>query len=477
MNGQAPRVRLLDVEFAERPAILRLPFKFGSHTLTRAPQAFVRVRLEVDGTPSEGVAAELLAPKWFDKNPDLDNAANFRQLRFALRQAAALYSADAQPGSAFALHARHAPALYTVCREAGCGGLIASYGSALLDRAILDALCRACGVSIFDAIHRNLPGIDARTTPDLLDVPIDAMLAQRRATTRLAVRHTIGMADPIRDADIDTPLNDGLPESLEQVIARYGVRHFKIKIGADTDAAVQRLRQIATVIDALPHDYLVTLDGNEQFQDAVQLGGLFDALERDASLARLWRSTRYVEQPISRERALDEPVHALAQRKPLALDESEAHVGVFPVARALGYAGLSSKSCKGFYRALLNALRVARWNRDSPPARCFMIAEDLSTQAGISVQQDCALAALVGVTHVERNGHHYVRGFGSAPMAEQQAFLHHHPDLYEADEQGRVQLRILAGELDFGSLHAPGLASACWPDWSSLHAMPEEGVA
>ena len=40
----------------------------------------------------------------------------------------------------------------------------------------------------------------------------------------------------------------------------------------------------------------------------------------------------------------------------------------------------------------------------------FMSGEDLTTQGGIAVQQDLALATLVGATHVERNGHHSVNG-------------------------------------------------------------------
>ena len=77
-------------------------------------------------------------------------------------------------------------------------------------------------------------------------------------------------------------------------------------------------------------------------------------------------------------------------------------------ARALGYAAISSKSCKGFYAALLDRARVARRNADG--GRFFMSAEDLTTQAGLSVQQDLALATLIGCEHVERNGHHYVDG-------------------------------------------------------------------
>ena len=49
----------------------------------------------------------------------------------------------------------------------------------------------------------------------------------------------------------------------------------------------------------------------------------------------------------------------------------------------------------------------------------FMSAEDLTTQAGVAVQQDLALATLVGATHVERNGHHYVDGMAGAPEEEQ----------------------------------------------------------
>ncbi len=56
----------------------------------------------------------------------------------------------------------------------------------------------------------------------------------------------------------------------------------------------------------------------------------------------------------------------------------------------------------------------------------FMSAEDLTTQGGVAVQQDLLLATLVGATHVERNGHHYVDGMAGAPQSEQAAFLSQH---------------------------------------------------
>ena len=77
-----------EIEFFERPVRLRMPFRFGVVTLTEAPQAFVRARIALEnGKEAEGAAAELLAPKWFDKNPALSNEQNFEQLRASMRKA------------------------------------------------------------------------------------------------------------------------------------------------------------------------------------------------------------------------------------------------------------------------------------------------------------------------------------------------------------------------------------------------------
>ena len=47
----------------------RMPFKYGIATMTRAPHAFVRLEVNVEGRAAEGVAADHLPPKWFTKDP------------------------------------------------------------------------------------------------------------------------------------------------------------------------------------------------------------------------------------------------------------------------------------------------------------------------------------------------------------------------------------------------------------------------
>lgn len=105
MSAAAPSLTVEEIRLYERPVTLRMPFRFGVVTMTAAPQAFVRARITLaDGRGAWGAAAEMMAPKWFDKDPALSNDENFDQLRAALGIARALYL-DAGTGSAFGLTA------------------------------------------------------------------------------------------------------------------------------------------------------------------------------------------------------------------------------------------------------------------------------------------------------------------------------------------------------------------------------------
>src|SRR3954454_24154580 len=82
------------IDLFERDVRLRMPFRFGIVTLTEAPQAFARVRIRLEnGAEAEGAAAEMLVPKWFDKDPALTNEDNFEQLRSSLALAKGAYMA------------------------------------------------------------------------------------------------------------------------------------------------------------------------------------------------------------------------------------------------------------------------------------------------------------------------------------------------------------------------------------------------
>ena len=440
------KLRIEALDFLERDVRLRMPFRFGVVTLTESPQAFVRCRIRTeDGREAEGAAAELLAPKWFDKNPALSNEDNYEQLRTSLRAARERYLAHG---------------VETAWRHSSPGkGLVENYGPALIDRAVLDALLRALGISFYKAIQQNIIGAEPF---EGIDLP--SFFAGLKPLWRIAARHTVGLVDPITASDIHKRVDDGLPETLEEVVARYGHRWFKLKVGGNANADVERLAAIASVLDRIVEPYHVSLDGNEQYEDMAGVAELWSRMKAERRLARLVSSIVFIEQPVKRSAALERPVEGI--EKPVIIDESDDSLDAFPRAKALGYKGVSSKTCKGIYKSLINRARCAAWGGEY-----FMTGEDLTIQPGLALQQDLALVSVLGLTHLERNGHHYVNGMADLPRAEQQAFLTAHPDLYE-QSHGAVRVRIDRGMLSIDSLDCPGYASRALPDWNSMREMP-----
>ena len=93
------------------------------------------------------------------------------------------------------------------------------------------------------------------------------------------------------------------------------------------------------------------------------------------------------------------------------------------------------------------------------------------------MQQDSLLAASLGVTHIERNGHHYVDGFGSrAARPKPTPSAPPIPGLYDRDRRGRVHLRVHDGRLDLRSLHGAGFARAAEPRWEHADPHRPEGL-
>ncbi|MEP6656451.1 MAG: mandelate racemase [Betaproteobacteria bacterium] len=468
-----PTFSILEIECLERPVILRLPFRFGAVTVTHAPQAFVRARIGLgDGREAWGAAAELMVPKWFDKDPRLDEAQSFDQLRSSLWLAREAYLDDQLPRTAFGHFAAHYAEHLEAGARRGLPSLAAGFGPAEIDKALLDALARALGVPFGTMIRNNLVGIaPAALLPEFADFDFARFLASLTPRSVLTVRHTVGMLDRI--AGHPGMLDDGLPESLEEAIHAYDLRRFKIKLCGREEEDLLRLFEIAELLDHTVPDYRVTLDGNEQYNDLDSLGALWSGLGRSAPLMRLRERTLFIEQPVSRGVALVRDVRTLSSMVPLIIDESDAALDAFPKACTLGYTGVSSKACKGLYKALINRARCQQWNRGKDGEIFFMSAEDLTTQAGLALQQDLALCGILGMTHVERNGHHYVDGFAGqgASVTEQDAFLAAHSDLYHRSREA-VRVKLCGGCIDIASLDVAGFASAVFPDWASMSPMP-----
>lgn len=465
----APKLKVISGRIGIANAFARTPFRFGVVTMEAAASATLELEVLVEGRCVLGYASDLLAYKWFDKRPNKTPADNVADLIWVVEEA--LDVARALPeGSLFSLWRQLDEEVDRRAVAAGFNRLGASFGVSMVERAIIDALGRATGQSFFDMVRGNAFGIDGGAVfPELAGMsPVSVLL--QKPLERIGLRHTVGLVDPIEAGDI-TPadrLDDGQPETLADYIAEDDLSYLKIKIAGDPASDMARLERIAAVMDQTDRAFSLTLDGNEQYDRLEDFAALMDAIRSNPALDRFYRSILFIEQPLERSVALSAPLDPQALctiGKPLLIDEADGWTRAYHEAIALGYRGVSHKNCKGVTRSLLNAMIVGKRNREAGPGTYFQSAEDLTCLPVVSLQADLAVVAALGITHVERNGHHYFRGLQHLPAREAEAALAAHPDLYRR-EGASIVTAIKGGALNIASLQVPGMGFACLPDLS-----------
>ncbi len=440
----APRFRVREVRAWLRPVRTRMPFRYGTAVVTEEPILHVRIVGE-DGIA--GVSAAALPPLWFDKGAGRTHADDIRDLLRSLSEAARVYR-EADAADAWTLHGRAEPEARRRCAALGMNDLTAGFGVALLDAAVIDAICRQAGSTFHQGLREGLFGLVAPVG----ERPLEAM----------DVRHTVGMGDPLTAADTASRIGDGLPETLEEVVREYGVRYFKIKVSGDAAPSLQRLGRIAAVLDRDAGDYRVTLDGNEQFHSMNEVDGFVRAIEAAPALRGLWGRTLWIEQPVERGKALEEgvarPLRRIGARKPVILDESDGTDDAVDRGLSLGYGGISAKNCKGVFRTLHS-------HRRAREAGVILSSEDLMNIPVVPLHQDLCVAAALGIAHSERNGHHYIRAFEFFSPGEREAALCEFPSLYR---DGPPRVRIEGGKMALDEINAFGFGVRSEPDWDFL---------
>jgi len=465
-------LEFVDAGLYLRNAHTRMPFRFGSTVLLGCPQNVLKLKLVVGGRPVTGYSAECLIPGWFDKRKRPYEAQIRDQIAAINHARDAFANRLCTPQPFFPVWLEAYESVKEFSRTSGIPMLVCSFGFSLVERAVLDAITRRNGMSFGEAIRKNIYKIDPGAVHEELRglEPADWLPAEPLSS--IALRHTIGMLDPLtrEDARNGEPIGDGLPESLEEYVERYSLHFLKIKLRNDLEKDLERLTSIAQIMQRLRgDDYSVTMDGNEQYNTGAELLELYNRIESSPALATLWKNTLSMEQPLHRSQALNPDlsgdIRALAAIKPIIIDESDATLDSYSEALTMGYTGTSSKSCKGAIKSILNAGLTWVRNGKGQKADYIMTAEDLTTVGMIALQGDLALVSTLGITHVERNGHHYYRGLSYLPLDEQQRILEAHPDLY-APLSGGAAVRIEAGKLNIESLQCPGYGFAIEPDLS-----------
>lgn len=469
-EGPFPRVtlspfmslRVLSAELLRHDLRARLPFRYGIVTMVEVPHVVLRLEVEAPAGRFRGLAADHLPPKWFTKDPSRAIAGEIDDLLAVVTHAASA-ARDVRADSAFAfwLDLKRRQAAWGAA--AGHPPLLAQFGTSLVERALLEALARSQRTTLGRLLRGGALGVRLGDVhPELRDVAPESFLPADPPRA-LWCRHTVGMLDPLAEEEIapGSRIDDGLPQSLEAGIAAYGLRHFKLKIdGGQPEAARERLRAILRLLEArAPADHAFSIDGNESFASMEAFREFWGCVMADPLLRRGLDRLLFVEQPLARKVALDPETADLrgwADRPVIIIDESDAEPEDVRRALALGYAGTSHKNCKGVFKGVAHAGLMAQ-RRAATGGTFVHSGEDLSNIGPVALPQDLAVQAILGITSVERNGHHYFAGLSPWPAAVQEAALAAHPDLYHRSPRGWPTLSVTEGRIAVDSVLAAPL--------------------
>ena len=471
------RISLKETRLGLINSTTRIPFRYGSACLTRCPQAILSVSIAADGRIQKGFSGDCLPPSWFDKSPNKSYSRQIDDMLAVIALAEKTFLEEfASPYEFFPSWLIAYERIQSRAADWQMTPLLASFGISMVERAMMDAVCRAAKVSFFEATRNNLFGIVPGDVHAELDHASPSEWIPSRPRTEMFVRHTVGLSDPLTSSDIpaDERLDDGFPQSLEEYIQNTGLRYFKIKVSNSLDRDLDRLINIASLVEKQRgSDYRITLDGNEQYKSAHSFQGLTDAILNTRELATLWNNIICIEQPLERTIVLESEhtkgIQELAKKKIVIIDESDGTLESYAKALKIGYRGVSSKNCKGPIKSLLNAGLTWLHNDKGKRNDYMMTGEDLCTVGVVSVQSDLCLVATLGLEHVERNGHHYHPGLSYLSDSQSQAALNAHGDFYH-QVAGIVAPRLDDGKFQIGSLQCVGFGFNVEPDLSIMQS-------
>lgn len=369
-------IRIIEIQpyFAEERA--REPLKFGASVMDAVTFCHVRVRVENRrGAVADGWGAIFLSDFWAFPTPRLAHETRdqvMRRVTQALCQRFADFREFAHPLDIFlALEPELAKISAALCSAMQLAEPMPFLGvlvcASPIDAALHDAFGIVNGISTYAGYGRDFVSRDlsAYLGADFRGAYLSDFVRAEFAP-RVPIFHLVGGLDTLRAAEVraDAP-RDGRPNSLDQWIERDGVYCLKVKLrGTDLAWDVERtlaVYRIAREILARQGraELYLSADPNEQCESPEYIVEYLDRLRERAPGA--YAALLYIEQPTERELTAQRfDLRAVAQRKPVIVDESLIGLAEMDLALELGWSGVALKTCKCHTMALLTAARAER---------------------------------------------------------------------------------------------------------------------
>lgn len=445
----ATDVRVVDVLCEFEPVPYRAPLKFGGRVVDGSQNINVTVAVEAaDGRQATGFGCMPVGNVWGWPSKVVepaDTAEAVRRTAVAVVKAAGRYRGAGHPlDIAHDLEPGWRGLADGVVRDLGLAepmpDLMLLVAASPLDAALHDAYGKVHQRNVYDCYGPDFANRDLShyLTADFRGEYLDRYTL-RAPRQRLPLYHLVGALDPLTPADVQQPVGDGLPESLDAWVAAEGLTHLKIKLNGDDLAwdveRVVAVEAVAAAADRRPDRpaWYYSLDFNEKC-GSVDYVLDFLARVRERSPQALER-TLYVEQPTARDLKAhpENKMHRAAAVKPVVIDESLTGLDTLLLAREQGYSGIALKTCKGHGAALLMGAYAQKHG-------LFLCVQDLTCPGAAFLHSAGLSARLPGVAAVEGNARQFCPA-GNRVWAER------YPSLF----------RVRDGAVETGLLTGPGL--------------------
>jgi L-alanine-DL-glutamate epimerase-like enolase superfamily enzyme len=404
-------IRIGEVVHGYEDYVYRTPYKFGGRVVDRTTLLNVHCRVTTrNGQTAWGFASMTMGNMWAFPSATMSYDTTLEAMK-ALASRIALLTDDCPEighplDIAHVLEPEYLKAAVEVSAERTltepipklCTLVVASP----FDAALHDAFGKVHGRNVYDTFGPDLMTHDVSRYlgPDFQGVRLDrAMLSKRQA--RIPVFHSVGGLDPLEANDVETPVGDGLPETLDDWIRRDGLVRLKIKLqGNDLAWDVERtlaIDRIASTTDDMEY----CLDFNERCPDVQYVLECLHLIRERSPEA--FERILYIEQPTARDLQANRQnvMHEAARVRPIVIDESLTDLESLVLAREMGYTGVALKACKGQSQTMLMAAAAQKY-------KLFVCVQDL-TCPGASLIHSVGISARVpAVAGIEANARQYV---------------------------------------------------------------------
>jgi L-alanine-DL-glutamate epimerase-like enolase superfamily enzyme len=447
-NATDARIEELSTTFED--FTYRAPYMFGGKSVDRVTMLNVRCRLSLkNGKSAEGFASMSMGNIWsFPALPYDTTLDAMKKLADRIAAITRAFREYAHPLDVnHQLEPEYLKATADVSRELKLSvpipKLCMLVTASPFDASLHDAFGKLHRVNSFSAAGKEFVRYDlAHYLNDEFRGEYLDLYIERVAEKKIRMYHSAGASDPLTTAEIKKPINDGLPETLEDWIPYSGVTAIKIKLnGNDLAADLDRVVSIHRVTTKAEEkrgfrDWIYSLDFNERCPNVQYLLDFDRELNEQAADA--FRRVQYVEQPTARDLASNRQnvMFEAAKLRPVVIDESLTGLDALLLAREMGYTGVALKACKGQSQTLLLAAAAQKY-------KMFRCVQDLTCPGAALVHSVGIAAHIPGVSALEANAREYVP---SASVGWEKRY----PGIFNVRD----------GYLDTTGLNGPGLGTS-----------------